>query len=79
MENIIICATSEQILLADVRQSQKICGTRFKLKETPRRVMYYKPLNVFIIGCSRLEDDAPRYGEPRVKAWSSLQVIDART
>lgn len=52
-ENIIVCATSDQIFYADVGQSERLCGRRLRLYETPRRLLLHNSLNVFIVACSR--------------------------
>lgn len=83
-ENIVIGVTKDQIFFADVGESEKVCVRRLRLRETPRRVLFYAPLNILIVACSRTASDDPRVeNEKHVpgkrKSLCSLKFIDPRT
>ncbi|KAI5781468.1 mono-functional DNA-alkylating methyl methanesulfonate N-term-domain-containing protein [Geopyxis carbonaria] len=75
-ENIIVCATKDQIIYADVDRSENMCGRRLKLNETPRRVLFYRPLNVLIVACSRRADTTA--GQKKT-SLCTLKFIDPKT
>lgn len=84
-ENIVIGVTNDQIFFADVGESEKVCVRRLRLHETPRRVLFYAPLNILIVACSRTASDDPRVVENekhvpgKRKSFCSLRFIDPRT
>lgn len=78
--------TNNQIFFADVGESEKVCVRRLRLYETPRRVLFYKTLDVLIVACSRTASDDPRVtveNEKHIpgkrKSFCSLRFIDPRT
>lgn len=83
--NIVIGVTKDQIFFADVGESEKVCVRRLRLHETPRRVLFYAPLNILIVACSRTASDDPRVAENekhvpgKRKSFCSLRFIDPRT
>ncbi|PWW76412.1 hypothetical protein C7212DRAFT_187232 [Tuber magnatum] len=83
-ENIVVGVTKDQIFFADVGESEKVCVRRLRLYETPRRLLFYKPLNILIVACSRTASDDPRVeSEKHIpgkrKSFCSLRFIDPRT
>lgn len=83
-ENIVIGMTKEQIFYADVGESEKVCVRRLRLNETPRKLLFYKPLNVLVVACSRTASDDPRVeSEKHIpgkrKSFCSLRFVDPRT
>lgn len=83
-ENIVIGMTKDQIFYADVGESEKVCVRRLRLHETPRRVLFYAPLNILIVACSRTASGDPpveneRHIPGRRKSYCSLRFIDPRT
>ncbi|RPB10620.1 hypothetical protein P167DRAFT_490675 [Morchella conica CCBAS932] len=83
-ENIVIGMTKDQIFYADVGESEKVCVRRLRLNETPRKLLFYKPLNVLIVACSRTASDDPRVESERHipgrrRSFCSLRFIDPRT
>lgn len=76
--------TKDQIFYADVGESEKVCVRRLRLNETPRKLLFYKPLNVLIVACSRTASDDPRVESERHipgkrRSFCSLRFLDPRT
>lgn len=79
-ENTIVCVANNKIFRADVGQSGKICGRKLRLGETPRRLLYYKPLGIFIVACMKIpREEYQRGGGGELKSWCSLKAIDPKT
>ncbi|KAF8423084.1 mono-functional DNA-alkylating methyl methanesulfonate N-term-domain-containing protein [Tirmania nivea] len=82
-EAYIICATKDQIFMAEIGHSENVCVRRLPLSETPRRLIYYKPLNIFIVAISKAAPMEPVRGsnfESRKRGSSaSLCFLNPRT
>ena len=50
-ENLLVCVTQDQIFHTAVNQNPKICVRRMHVSGTPRRIMYYRPLNLLLVAC----------------------------
>lgn len=74
-----MCVTNDQIFCAEVGESGKICGRRLKLYETPRRLLFYEPLGVFIVACSKTVGRDSNGSDGDRKSFCSLKVIDPKT
>jgi hypothetical protein len=54
-DNIFVCVTNDHIFCAEVDGHEKVCSRRLGLQATPRRLLFYRPLDVFLVACSRTE------------------------
>ncbi|KAF8544951.1 mono-functional DNA-alkylating methyl methanesulfonate N-term-domain-containing protein, partial [Trichophaea hybrida] len=77
--NTLVCVTNDQIFCADVGENCKICARRLKLYETPRRLLFYEPLGMFIVACVKTvgRDSTGLDGDR--KSFCSLKIIDPKT
>ncbi|RPB28968.1 hypothetical protein L211DRAFT_855135 [Terfezia boudieri ATCC MYA-4762] len=79
-EAYIVCATKDQIFMAEVGHSENVCVRRLPVFETPRRLIYYKPLNILIVAISKAEPMGGTSTESRKRGSSaSLCFLNPRT
>ncbi|TGZ78547.1 hypothetical protein EX30DRAFT_309836 [Ascodesmis nigricans] len=80
-DNIIVGAMRDQIFYADIGQSERLCGRRLRLYETPRRMLFFRhhdqsELRVFVVACSREVVEMAAGRTTETVAYSTLRFLD---
>lgn len=77
--DILLCVARDQIFCADVGESGKVCVRRLQLGQTPRRVLFYEALGVFVVACSKTFLQTSGKSDVDRKSYCSLKIIDPKT
>lgn len=77
--DVLLCVARNQIFCADVGECGKVCVRRLQLGQTPRRVLFYEPLGVFVVACSKTFLQTSGRSEVERKSRCYLRIIDPKT